>query len=120
MSLVIVGSIALDHVKTPIEEHSQLLGGSASFASIAASYYTPVQLVAIVGTDFPKHYMEEFQNRKIDLTGLQIAEGKTFRWSGEYFWDLNTRKTLSVELNVFEHFKPILPPSYATTRYALL
>lgn len=120
MPVVIVGSIALDHVKTPMEEHSNLLGGSTSYASIAAAYYAPVQLVGIVGTDFPKQHVELFQSRSIDLAGLQIVEGKTFRWAGEYFWDLNTRKTLSVELNVFEHFKPALPDSYLNTPYALL
>ncbi len=118
--LLIVGSIALDSVKTPVEEHHQLLGGSASYAALAASFFGPTQLVGVVGTDFPKEHLEWFRERKVDLEGLQIVEGKTFAWSGEYSWDLNTRETRSVELNVFEHFRPELPESYRQTPYVLL
>src|SRR5687767_9999513 len=104
MPVLIVGSVALDTVKTQVEEHPDLLGGSASYAAVGASFFSDVQLVAVVGTDFPEEHIEFMRQRKIDLTGLQIAEGRTFRWSGEYAWDMNTRETRSVELNVFEHF----------------
>lgn len=120
MSVLVVGSIALDTVKTPIEEHSDLLGGSASYASVGASFFSPVNFVGIVGEDFPKEHIEYLRSCRVDLEGLQIVPGKTFRWSGEYMWDLNTRETRSVELNVFEHFTPILPPSYIETPYVLL
>src|SRR3954447_25353285 len=120
MSLLVVGSIALDTVKTPVEEHGDLLGGSASYAAVGASFFTPVKLVGVVGNDFPEQHIEYFRARRVGLEGLQIAEGKTFRWSGEYMWDLNTRETRSVELNVFEHFTPTLPASYTDTPYVLL
>jgi len=120
MSVLVVGSIALDHVKTPVEEHAELLGGSASYAAVAASFFSPVNLVGVVGSDFPKRHVDYFGQRRIDLAGLQTVEGKTFRWSGEYHWDLNTRETRSVELNVFEHFSPELPASYTDTPYVLL
>jgi sugar/nucleoside kinase (ribokinase family) len=120
MSVLVVGSIALDTVKTPVEEHVDLLGGSASYAAVGASFFTNVNLVGIVGDDFPKEHVEYFGTRKIDLEGLQKVEGKTFRWSGEYHWDLNSRDTRSVELNVFEHFNPTLPQEYTRSPYVLL
>ncbi|MFL6527656.1 MAG: PfkB family carbohydrate kinase [Chthoniobacterales bacterium] len=120
MSLLIVGSIALDTVKTPVEEHAELLGGSASYASLAASYFSPVNLVGIVGDDFPATEFEFWQSRKIDTKGVQRVNGKTFRWSGEYMWDMNTRETRSVALNVFETFRPQLPETYRETPFVLL
>src|ERR1700731_3066760 len=120
MSVLIVGSIALDTVKTPVEEHSDLLGGSASYAALAASFFSPVKLVGIVGSDFPESEFDFWKSRKIDSEGVQRVNGKTFRWSGEYSWDLNTRETRSVALNVFENFKPELPKSYRQTDFALL
>ena len=120
MSVLVVGSIALDTVKTPVEEHADLLGGSASYAAVGASFFTPVNLVGVVGDDFPKAHIDYFGTRNIDLEGLQIVPGKTFRWSGEYMWDLNTRETRSVELNVFEHFNPVLPEGYKHAPYVLL
>jgi sugar/nucleoside kinase (ribokinase family) len=120
MSVLVVGSIALDTVKTPLAEHADLLGGSASYAAVSASFFTGVNLVGVVGDDFPKEHVDYFASRKVDLAGLQIVNGKTFRWSGEYHWDLNTRDTRSVELNVFEHFTPTLAPGYAGTPYVLL
>ncbi len=120
MSVLVVGSIALDTVKTPVEEHADLLGGSASYAAVGASFFSPVNMVGVVGEDFPKAHLDYFKTRQIDLEGLQIVPGKTFRWSGEYMWDLNTRETRSVELNVFEHFNPVLPAGYQTTPYLLL
>lgn len=120
MSVLIVGSIALDDIKTPLEEHKNLLGGSASYGSVSASFFSPVNLVGIVGEDFPKEHIELFKSRKIDLEGLQIVPGETFRWSGEYMWDLNTRETRSVALNVFETFEPRLPETYKGTPIVLL
>ena len=120
MSVLIVGSIALDTVKTPVEEHSDLLGGSASYAALAASFFSPVQLVGVVGSDFPESEFEFWKSRKIDSEGVQRANGRTFRWSGEYSWDLNTRETRSIALNVFENFKPALPESYRQTDFVLL
>jgi sugar/nucleoside kinase (ribokinase family) len=120
MSVLILGSIALDTVKTPIEERSDLLGGSASYAAAAASFFSPVKLVGIVGSDFPQSEFEFWRTRKIDIEGVQRVEGKTFRWSGEYSWDLNTRETRSVALNVFENFQPKLPANYRQTDFVLL
>jgi sugar/nucleoside kinase (ribokinase family) len=120
MSVLIVGSIALDDIKTPLAEEKDLLGGSASYAAVAASFFSPVNMVGVVGTDFPVAHMDLLRSRQIDLTGLKIEEGKTFRWSGEYLWDLNTRETRSIDLNVFEHFRPEIPESYKNTPIVLL
>jgi sugar/nucleoside kinase (ribokinase family) len=120
MSLLVVGSIALDTVKTPVEEHADLVGGSASYAALGASFFSPVKLVGVVGKDFPESEFDFWKSRKIDVDGVQRVDGKTFRWSGEYAWDLNTRETRSVALNVFEHFKPALPESYRQSDFALL
>jgi sugar/nucleoside kinase (ribokinase family) len=120
MSVLIVGSIALDDVKTPVEERFDLLGGSASYASVAAGYFSPVNLVAIVGEDFPADHWNFLQSRGINLEGVQRAPGKTFRWSGEYMWDMNTRETRSVALNVFETFSPKLPDHFKSSDYVLL
>ena len=120
MSVLVVGSIAIDTVKTPVEEHTELLGGSASYAALAASFFSPVRLVGIVGDDFPKSEFDFWKSRKIDTQGVQRVTGKTFRWSGEYSWDLNTRQTRSIDLNVFEEFKPELPEMYRETDFVLL
>ena len=120
MPVLIVGSVALDNVKTPVEERSDLLGGSASYGAVAASFFETPQLVGVVGTDFPRTHVDYLKSRKIDLTGLQTVDGETFRWSGEYMPDMNQRQTLSVALNVFEHFNPTLPETYRQTPYVLL
>src|SRR6059058_1038619 len=120
MSLLVVGSIALDTVKTPVEEHGDLLGGSASYAAAAASYFSPVNLVGVIGSDFPQAEFGFWKSRKIDSAGVQRVDGKTFRWSGEYAWDMNTRETRSVALNVFEQFRPDLPENYRETDFVLL
>src|SRR5450631_3526921 len=120
MSLLVVGSIALDTVKTPVEEHADLVGGSASYAALGASFFSPVKLVGVIGKDFPASEFDFWKSRKIDVDGVQSVDGKTFRWSGEYAWDLNTRETRSIALNVFEHFKPALPDSYRQSDFALL
>jgi sugar/nucleoside kinase (ribokinase family) len=120
MSVLIVGSIALDTVKTPVEEHADLLGGSASYAALGASFFSRVKLVGIVGDDFPESEFDFWKSRQIDASGVQRVAGKTFRWSGEYAWDMNTRETRSVALNVFEHFRPELPENYRETDFVLL
>jgi cytidine kinase len=120
MNLLITGSIALDSVKTPLEQHTDMLGGSASYASIAASFFTPVNMVGIVGSDFPGQYLDLYKKHGVNLDGLEIADGKTFRWSGEYEWDLNNRRTLSVALNVFEKFNPTIPAGYRDAQYVFL
>jgi sugar/nucleoside kinase (ribokinase family) len=120
MSVLVVGSIAIDTVKTPVEEHSDLLGGSASYAALAASFFSPVRLVGVIGDDFPSSEFDFWKSRKIDTRGVQRVNGKTFRWSGEYSWDLNTRETRSIDLNVFENFKPVLPKAYRQTDFVLL
>ena len=120
MSVLIVGSIGLDTVKTPVEEHADLLGGSASYAALGASFFSPVKLVGIVGDDFPASEFEFWKSRQIEAAGVQRVPGKTFRWSGEYAWDMNTRETRSIALNVFEHFRPELPASYCETEFVLL
>jgi sugar/nucleoside kinase (ribokinase family) len=120
MPVLIVGSIGLDTVKTPVEEHADLLGGSASYAALGASFFSPVNLVGIVGDDFPESEFDFWKSRQIDAAGVQRVDGKTFRWSGEYAWDMNTRETRSIALNVFEHFRPVLPDSYRETEFVLL
>lgn len=120
MSVLVVGSIALDDVKTPAAEHKNLLGGSASYAAVAASFYGPVRLVGVVGEDFPAEHRALFEKRKIDIEGLEVVAGQTFRWSGEYEENLNNRKTLSIALNVFEKFEPKLPAKWKQTEFVLL
>jgi len=120
MSVLIVGSTALDSIKTPKAENPRLLGGSASHAAVAASFFSPVKLVGVVGKDFPRKYIELYRRHKIDLEGLQILPGKTFHWSGEYEVNMNNRRTLLTELGVFETFNPTLPKSYQASEFVLL
>jgi len=120
MSVLIVGSTALDSIKTPKTENPRLLGGSASHASVAASFFSPVKLVGVVGDDFPKRYIDLYKRHKIDLEGLQMLPGKTFHWSGEYEVNMNNRRTLLTELGVFETFNPTLPASYQKSPFVLL
>lgn len=120
MSVLVVGSVALDSIKTPKAENPRLLGGSASHAAVAASFFEPPRLVGVVGDDFPKKYLQLFRNHKIDLTGLQITNGKTFHWSGEYEVNMNNRRTLSTELGVFASFSPELPQNFRDTPFVLL
>src|ERR1041384_525937 len=120
MSVLVVGSTALDSIKTPKAENPRLLGGSASHAAVAASFFTPVSLVGIVGEDFPRRYIRLYQRHGINLEGLQVAPGKTFHWSGEYEVNMNNRRTLTTELGVFETFSPKLPDPLRKTSYVLL
>jgi sugar/nucleoside kinase (ribokinase family) len=120
MSVLIVGSTALDSIKTPTRENPRLLGGSASHAAVAASFFSPVNLVGVVGKDFPGRYLRLYRRHGIDLAGLQILPGKTFHWSGEYEANMNNRRTLLTELGVFETFTPTLPESYRESQFVLL
>ncbi|MDC0276312.1 PfkB family carbohydrate kinase [Verrucomicrobiales bacterium] len=121
MSVLIAGSVALDRVKTPKDEHGDLLGGSASYAAIAASFFSPAALVAVVGKDFPEEHVELFKDQNVDLTGLEYTDGETFRWSGEYHEDMNSRDTLDVALNVLEAWEPKIPAELvASTKIAVL
>ena len=120
MSVLIVGSTALDSIKTPKAENPRLLGGSASHAGVAASFFASVNLVGVVGDDFPKKYLQLYRKHGMDLAGLQVQPGKTFHWSGEYEVNMNNRRTLCTELGVFEKFNPELPPAYQATPFVLL
>jgi sugar/nucleoside kinase (ribokinase family) len=120
MSVLIVGSTALDSIKTPRAENPRLLGGSASHAAVAASFFSPVKLVGVVGQDFPKRYLALYKRHRIHLEGLQILPGKTFHWSGEYEQNMNNRRTLLTELGVFETFTPTLPKAYQAAPFVLL
>jgi len=120
MSVLIVGSTALDSIKTPKAENPRLLGGSASHAAVAASFFSPVKLVGVVGEDFPKRYIQLYKRHRIDLEGLQILPGKTFHWSGEYELNMNNRRTLLTELGVFETFTPTLPKAHQSSQFVLL
>src|SRR5258706_11217337 len=118
--VLVVGSTALDSIKTPHAENPRLLGGSASHAAVAASFFAPVKMVGIVGEDFPKRYLQLYKKHRVDLEGLQIVPGKTFHWAGEYEMNMNNRQTLTTELGVFETFSPTLPQSYKESPYVLL
>ncbi|MCX7919242.1 MAG: PfkB family carbohydrate kinase [bacterium] len=120
MSVLIVGSVALDSVKTPLGEANNVLGGSAVYASYAASFYGPVKLVGVIGEDFPQEHIELLKSRSIDLEGLQVRKGKTFYWSGYYELDMNQAHSLCTELNVFSCFHPHIPKSYRKTKYIFL
>jgi sugar/nucleoside kinase (ribokinase family) len=118
--IVVVGSIALDTLHTPHGSAEDCVGGSASYAAFAASYHAPVNLVAVVGTDFPAEARKMFERRSVDTDGLEIVEGETFRWGGRYHDDMNRRDTLFTHLNVFEHFHPKLPEAYRGSEVVFL
>jgi sugar/nucleoside kinase (ribokinase family) len=120
MSVLVVGTVGIDRVETPHGERSDLLGGSASFAGLAASFHAPVSLNSVVGEDFPDHHRAIWEKRKIDLSGLQIAKGKTFRWHGQYEQNMNNRRTISTDLNVLADFQPQLSESQKKLPFVLL
>jgi sugar/nucleoside kinase (ribokinase family) len=120
VGVLVVGSVALDSVKTPFGTVDNVLGGSASYFSTAASFFTEVALVGVIGDDFPAEALELFREREIDIDGLERVRGRTFRWKGEYGYDLNEAVTLDTQLNVFEHFRPKLPSAYADSPYVFL
>jgi sugar/nucleoside kinase (ribokinase family) len=120
MSILVVGSVAFDSVETPFGKAEKVLGGSASFFSVAASFFVPVNLVGVVGNDFGEKERAAFAGRDIDLTGLEEADGLTFHWGGKYSFDLNSRDTLFTDLNVFQTFKPKIPAAYRASRQVFL
>ena len=120
MSLLVVGSMAFDSIRSPFGEVEKVVGGSATYFSLAASYLAPVRLVSVVGADFPPEVVRMLGTRGIDTRGLAVAEGKTFHWKGYYEYDLNTAHTVTTELNVFRDFSPVLPEEYRDTPYVFL
>jgi sugar/nucleoside kinase (ribokinase family) len=120
MSLVIVGSLAFDTIETPEERKEKIVGGSCTYCSLSASYFTTPKIVGIVGGDFPQETIDLFKKRKIDMQGLEFAKGKTFHWEGLYGHDPNQRTTVKLELNVFADFKPQLPPSFRGAEFVFL
>jgi sugar/nucleoside kinase (ribokinase family) len=120
MSLLVVGSVAFDSIRTPYGQAEDILGGAATYFSVAASCFTPVKVVAVVGDDFGEQQLKTLTSRGIDTTGLERATGKTFRWRGEYLGDLNEARTLETQLNVFEQFAPKIPASYLQSEFVFL
>lgn len=119
-AILVVGSVAFDSVKTPFGEAENVLGGSATYFSVSASFFSSVRVVAVVGSDFTDDHAGVFRRHNIDASGLVRAPGRTFRWKGEYGFDLNEAHTLDTQLNVFESFKPDLPDSYRDAEYVFL
>lgn len=120
MSILVVGSVAIDSVETPFGVGENVLGGSATYFSTSASFFTDVNLVGVVGDDFPQEHIDFLRSRNIDLRGLVRESGKTFHWKGKYGYDLNEAQTLDTQLNVFQTFRPQIPAEYADTEYLIL
>lgn len=120
MSLLVIGSVAFDSVETPFGRVEDVLGGSGTFFSVSASYFTDVRLVAVVGEDFPDEHLAMLRSRNIDLRGVKTVSGRTFRWKGRYGFDLNEAQTLDTQLNVFETFRPELPQGYEDSEFLFL
>jgi len=120
LSILVVGSVAFDTLKTPYGERQKILGGAATYFSLAASHFTDVRVVAVVGDDFTPENEAVMNNRGVDTRGIQHAKGKTFHWSGEYGENVNEAKTLTTELNVFESFQPQIPAEYGDTDFLFL
>lgn len=120
MGILVVGSVAFDSIKTPFGEAKEILGGSATYFSVAASFFSEVNLVAVVGDDFKDKHLEVFTSKGIDVRGLERVPGKTFRWAGEYSYDLNNRTTLDTQLNVFADFQPKIIKEYQDADYVFL
>jgi sugar/nucleoside kinase (ribokinase family) len=119
-SLLVVGSVGLDTVETRAGRREDVLGGAASYFSVAASFLAPVRLTAVVGTDFPAEHTALLEKHAVDLAGLERATGKTFRWSGRYSADFNSRTTLDTQLNVFQSFRPKLPEGWRDSEFVFL
>lgn len=120
MSIVVVGSIAFDTIKTPLGQREKSLGGAANYFAMAAQFFSTVQMVGIIGEDYPKAHLDILQSKNIDLSGVVKREGSSFHWQGEYGTDFNCAKTIKTELNVFEHFLPTLPESYRSADMVFL
>lgn len=119
-SILVVGSVAYDSIQTPFGEANTVLGGSATHFSVAASFFSAVNLVACVGTDFQDEHIDVLRSRGVDLAGLQRMQGETFRWAGRYGYDLNDAETLETQLNVFADFRPSIPDGYRDSEYVFL
>ncbi len=120
MSILVVGSVALDTVETPFARAEETLGGAASYFTTAASLYSQVNLVAVVGSDFPREHLEFWRRRPVDLAGLQMCEGRTFRWIARYHMDMNARDTLDTQLGVYAGFHPVIPDEYRDSELLFL
>ena len=120
MKLLVVGTVAFDSVKTPFGEVNDVLGGSATYFSVSASYFTDVSIVAVVGEDFPDEHLEMLRQKEVDVRGVMRSPGKTFRWKGEYGSDLNQANTLETQLNVLADFSPVLPEEYTDCNFVFL
>ena len=120
MSLSIIGSVALDSIETPFGKRSEILGGSATFSSLSASFFSPVNIISVVGEDFPSKYISMFNKRRINTEGLQRKKGRTFRWQARYDYDLSYAETLGTQLNVFEDFSPVIPDCVTSSDDLLL
>ncbi|ATB33874.1 PfkB family carbohydrate kinase [Melittangium boletus] len=120
MSLLVVGSVALDSVETPFGIKEDVLGGSAAFFATAASFFTPVQMLAVVGEDFPQAHLDFLRSRSVDISGVSQEKGRTFRWKGRYGWQLNEAETLDTQLNVFQSFAPKLSELHRDAQYVML
>ena len=120
MSILVVGSVALDSIETPFGKKEEILGGSATFFSIAASFFDKVNIIATVGEDFPKRYLKLLKARSIGTGGIDINKGKTFRWEGRYEYDMNVAHTLATHLNVFQNFAPKIPQDLRNSRVLFL
>ena len=120
MNLLAVGTLAFDSVETPFGMRDDVLGGSASFTSVAASYFCPVRMVGVIGADFPRQHLDFFRSRSIDTTGIAVLTGRTFRWRGRYEQNLNVAHTVETQLNVLSEFKPELPAAYCDSEYVFL
>jgi sugar/nucleoside kinase (ribokinase family) len=119
-AVLIVGSVAIDSVKTPLGEVNDVLGGAAVYSSVAASFFAPPGIVGVVGEDFPSEHVDFLRTRGVDLQGLQVQPGQTFRWKGFYDFDINQAHSLETHLNVFESFRPTLPEVYRDASYVFL
>ena len=119
-AVLVVGSIALDSVQTPFGAAQEVLGGAAVYAAAAASFFAPVRMVGVVGADFPREHLQRLEQWDIDVSGVEVRDGQTFRWSGYYEYDLNQAHTVSTQLNVFDGFEPDLPHAYRCTPYVFL
>ena len=120
MSILVVGTVAFDSIETPFGSAERVLGGSASYFAVAASFFSPVKIVGIIGQDFPQEYLTIFSGRGVDLEGLRREKGETFHWRGRYHEDLNVRDTVELHLNVLSGFVPHLPESYRDAEYVFL
>ncbi len=120
MSLLVVGSVALDSVETPFGKAEDVLGGSGIYFSVSASHQTPVQLVGVVGSDYPVDKLEPLRARGVDLAGVEQMEGESFRWRGRYRHDLNSAETLETRLGVFSHFRPKIPAQFRSAEFVFL